>query len=221
MGFSGTWRFVNRGQRSRAVRRFSRAPPHRWDMLKNMLDSLIRYGRIETTLAKAKELQQYAEEIVHFAKKDTEGADKIVESMLRTSQARKKLFEVLVPRYKDRAFYVTRVMNQWRLRLRDSAPMAFIEYVDRPGELRPANPVGFERTRFVWSEMQQCRRLFRRYFAEARKRQLLDHNGKLVGSIDHLVAKSDKYEVSIDAVCIKHFQVLFGITYLNNYGPPH
>eukprot|EP00922_Rhytidocystis_sp_ex-Travisia-forbesii_P037877 GHVS01056396.1.p1 GENE.GHVS01056396.1~~GHVS01056396.1.p1 ORF type:complete len:310 (-),score=87.44 GHVS01056396.1:251-1057(-) len=186
MGYICTWRFVNRGVRRRVFRRFHRSPDHRWDMLKNMLDSLLRHGRVETTLAKAKEVQQYAEEIVHFAKKDAADADKIVESMLRTPQARKKLYEVLVPRYRDRHFYVTRVFNQWRIRLRDATPMAFVEFVDRPGELRPANPVGFQRVEFVWQQMQQNRRLFRRYLAEARMRRLVDEQGKLLTCIDHL-----------------------------------
>ncbi|KAF8819115.1 putative 50S ribosomal protein L17 [Cardiosporidium cionae] len=179
MGFTSTFKFVNLGVRRRLFRKLKR-PHHQWDMLKNMLDSLIKQERIQTTMAKAKELQQYAEEIILLAKKDTPAADLKVESMLRTSAARRKLYEILVPRYTDRMFYFTRIVNQWRFRMRDAVNMAYIEYVDRSNELRPAKPVGFERTLFIWQQMQLNRLNFRRYEAEARKLHLLDENNELL-----------------------------------------
>ncbi|KAF8817999.1 putative 50S ribosomal protein L17 [Cardiosporidium cionae] len=179
MGFTSTLKFVNLGIRRRLFRKLKR-PHHQWDMLKNMLDSLIKQERIQTTMAKAKELQQYAEEIILLAKKDTPEADLKVESMLRTSAARRKLYEILVPRYSVRTFYFTRIINQWRFRMRDAVNMAYIEYVDRPNELRPAKPVGFERILFIWQQMQFNRLNFRRYEAEARKLHLLDKNNELL-----------------------------------------
>lgn len=166
---------------------------HQWDATKTQLDQLIRFGRLETTIAKAKELQQYAEEIVVFAKKDTPEADLVVESMLRTPAARRKLYEELVPRYAQRSFYVTRVVNQFRFRLRDSAPMAFIEFVDRPGELLPAVPVGYERKVHVWEQIQQNRRNARRFLKEASYHGLIQPDGTLLPSVD-LIPKDASYE---------------------------
>eukprot|EP00920_Eleutheroschizon_duboscqi_P001223 GHVT01002804.1.p1 GENE.GHVT01002804.1~~GHVT01002804.1.p1 ORF type:complete len:152 (-),score=17.89 GHVT01002804.1:1426-1881(-) len=130
MGFFSTYKFINRHVRRRVQRRFA-AAPLQWNMHRTQLDQLVRYGRIETTLPKAKELQQYAEELVFWAKQDTARADGIVESMLVTSAARSILYESLVPRYAARPFFVSRVVNQFRFRLKDAAPMAFLEFVDR------------------------------------------------------------------------------------------
>merc|ERR1719217_1601464 len=104
--------------------------------MKAMLNTLVKTQRIETTLPKAKELQQYAEELVFLAKKNTSYHDGLVESMLTSPEARSILFERMVPRYQDRHFHFTRILNQQTLRIRDGAKMAFIEYVDRPGEFR-------------------------------------------------------------------------------------
>merc|ERR1711879_443747 len=110
-----------------------------------MGNQLVLEQRLELTLPKVKELQQYAEEVVFLAKKNAPYHDGLVESMLTSPEARQILYERMVPRYRDRHFHVTRVVNQWRYRERDAAPMGFLEYVDRPGEIRPANPVGAAR----------------------------------------------------------------------------
>ncbi|KAL8448745.1 hypothetical protein Emag_003871 [Eimeria magna] len=167
MGFTSTFKFLNLGIKRRTWRRTKKQPPHRWDAIRysrqshiwkkaihslmcglharrNQLDQLLRFGRIETTIARAKELQPYAEELIHLAKQGPEKA-LAVESILRTPAARRRLFEEYLGVYRHRNFFFTRVVNQFRLRMRDAAPMAYIEFVDRPGELRPAQPVGVER----------------------------------------------------------------------------
>merc|ERR1711879_1063617 len=140
-----------------------------WGQMKNMLDILVKTQRIETTLPKAKELQQYAEEIVFLAKKNTAYHDGLVESMLTSPEARAILYERLVPRYRDRQFHFTRIVNQFRFRMRDTTKMALIEYVDRPGELRPANPVGAARVQHVANEFLATRRGRRRHLGEMQK----------------------------------------------------
>jgi len=134
--------------------------------MKNLLNDLVKEQRLELTLPKAKELQQYAEEIVFLAKKNSPYHDGQAESILTSPEARQILYERLVPRYQDRHFHFTRVVNQWRARERDGAPMALIEYVDRAGELRPANPVGAARMQYVASEFLSSRRARRRYQTE-------------------------------------------------------
>mmetsp|Transcript_43267 Transcript_43267/g.94261 ORF Transcript_43267/g.94261 Transcript_43267/m.94261 type:complete len:205 (-) Transcript_43267:94-708(-) len=169
MGMISVNLFLTRGARKKGrlayYRRF--APGFKqWTMMKEMLNELVKYQRIETTLPRAKELQQYAEEIVFVAKKNTPYHDSVIESIVTSPEARRILYERLVPRYKDRAFHVTRVVNQWRYRLRDTAPMAYLEYVDRPGELRPANPVGAARVQHVAAEFLATRRGRRKHAGE-------------------------------------------------------
>mmetsp|Transcript_35448 Transcript_35448/g.53308 ORF Transcript_35448/g.53308 Transcript_35448/m.53308 type:complete len:210 (+) Transcript_35448:165-794(+) len=169
MGFMGTAKFLALGARSKGRRVYFRKlmPAHKqWDLMKNMLNDLVKEQRIETTMPKAKELQQYAEEIVFLAKKNTPYHDGLVESILTSPEARSILYERMVPRYADRHFHYTRIVNEWRYRWRDAAPMAMIEYVDRPGELRPANPVGAARDQMVAQEFLETRRGRRRYTAE-------------------------------------------------------
>mmetsp|Transcript_118276 Transcript_118276/g.331272 ORF Transcript_118276/g.331272 Transcript_118276/m.331272 type:complete len:236 (+) Transcript_118276:99-806(+) len=172
MGFMGTTRFLAKGARSKGRRVYFRkfAPAHRqWAMMKNMLNDLVKEQRLEMTLPKAKELQQYAEEIVFLAKKNTPYHDGLVESMLTSPESRRILYERMVPRYTDRMFHFTRVLNHFKYRFRDSAPMATIEYVDRPGELRPANPVGAARDQFVAAEFLATRRGRRKHAGEVER----------------------------------------------------
>lgn len=62
---------------------------------------------------------------------DTPEASLITESLIFTPAARRKLYHELCPLYANRPFFYTRVVNQHRLRLRDAAPMAYLEFVDR------------------------------------------------------------------------------------------
>lgn len=187
MGFSATARLVASGQRSRVFRKFRGQPQKRFDWIKNYLDRLLRNGRVEVTLPRAKELQQYAEEVVFHAKKDTPDSDLIVESMLRTPEARKALYEKYVPLYSERPFFFTRVVNQWRLRFTDASPMAYLELVDRPDELRPAKPVGSAKIAYIHALMKSSRRDYRKYYSFAKSKGMLDKDGNLIEDISHLL----------------------------------
>uniref|UniRef100_A0A7S1PSK9 50S ribosomal protein L17 n=1 Tax=Alexandrium catenella TaxID=2925 RepID=A0A7S1PSK9_ALECA len=172
MGFMGTTRFIAKGARSKGRNAYWRkfAPAHKqWPQMKELLDRLIKEQRLELTLPRVKELQQYAEEIVFLAKKNTDYHDGLVDSMIVTPEARQILFERMVPRYQDRRFHFTRVVNQFRYRDRDTTPMGFIEYVDRPGELRPANPVGAARVQLVAQEFLATRRGRRMHLGEMQR----------------------------------------------------
>ncbi|EDO07398.1 putative ribosomal protein L17 [Babesia bovis T2Bo] len=191
MGFSATARLVAQGQRGRIFRKFRGQPPKRFDWIKNNLDRLLRYGRVELTLPRAKELQQYAEEVIFHAKKDTPESDLVVESMLRTPEARHQLYEKYVPNYADRPFFFTRVVNQWRLRFADAAPMAYLEFVDRSGEIRPAKPVGTKKLVYIHDLMKRSRRDYRKYYNFAKTNGLLDRDGNLLDDISHLISKGE------------------------------
>ncbi|CAE8601949.1 unnamed protein product [Polarella glacialis] len=169
MGWMATSRRIARGARSKGRRIYHKVfgPQHQqWSMMKDMLNTLVKDQRMETTLPKAKELQQYAEEVVFLAKKNSPYHDGLVESMLTSPEARNILYERMVPRYQDRHFHFSRIVNMWSYRERDTAPLAIIEYVDRPGELRPANPVGVARMQHVAMEFLNTRRGRRQHLGE-------------------------------------------------------
>ncbi|GFE54217.1 ribosomal protein L17 [Babesia ovis] len=191
MGFSATARLVAQGQRGRIFRKFRGQPPKRFDWIRNHLDRLLRDGRVEVTLPRAKELQQYAEEVIFHAKKDNTDSDLVVESMIRTPEARHQLYEKYVPLYADRPYFFTRVVNQWRLRFSDAAPMAYLELVDRTGELRPAKPVGGRKLLYIHALMKGSRRDYRKYYSFAKSHGMLDSDGNLLEDINHLVGDID------------------------------
>mmetsp|Transcript_90737 Transcript_90737/g.270833 ORF Transcript_90737/g.270833 Transcript_90737/m.270833 type:complete len:212 (-) Transcript_90737:21-656(-) len=200
MGFMGTTRLLAKGARSKGRNAYWRkfAPAHKqWPMMKELLDRLLKEQRLELTLPKAKELQQYAEEIIFLAKKNTDYHDGLVESMLVTPEARQILYERMVPRYQDRHFHFTRVVNQFRYRERDTTPMGFVEYVDRPGELRPASPVGAARMQYVAQEFLATRRGRRKHLGEMQRMLGRQSEPPLdMGVLERCRFECSKYEAS-------------------------
>lgn len=111
-------------------RKLNRPSAHRMAMFANMAASLVKHEQIVTTLPKAKDLRPIVEKLVTLAKKGDLPARRRAISELRDEAQVKKLFDVLAPRYKDRAGGYTRVLKAG-FRHGDSAPMAVIEFVDR------------------------------------------------------------------------------------------
>ena len=110
-----------------AGRKFKRTPSHRKMMLRNLATALLQHGRIETTLAKAKELQPYVEKLITEAK---DGFDlnrfRRVLAVLTIKQVAFDLFHVVGPRFKGRPGGYTRIYKLAKLRQGDAAPMAVI-----------------------------------------------------------------------------------------------
>lgn len=124
-----------------AYRKLGRHSAARWSLLRNQVSQLIQHERIETTVQKAKELRRVADKVVTWGKEGTLSARRHAAGVVRGPVVLKKLFSELAERYKDRQGGYTRILRT-RKRRDDAAQMAFIEYVDRPGELRPARPSG-------------------------------------------------------------------------------
>ena len=103
----------------------SRKTAHRKSMLANMACSLIEHKRINTTVAKAKALQQFVEPMITKSKEDTTHNRRIVYSRLRQKEVVAELFRDVAPKVGDRPGGYTRI-----IKLGDNADMAMIELVD-------------------------------------------------------------------------------------------
>ncbi len=100
-------------------------------MFRNMAVSLIEHEIIKTTLPKAKELRRVAEPLITLAKNDSVANRRLAFDRTRSRKAVGKLFGEIGPRYQDRPGGYTRILK-CGVRPGDSAPMAYIELVDRP-----------------------------------------------------------------------------------------
>jgi large subunit ribosomal protein L17 len=122
-----------------SFRKLRRTSAHRWAMLRTMVSQLVEHGRIETTLAKAKELRRVADQVVTLGKEGTLAARRRAAAVVRGDDPLRRLFGEMAARYAAREGGYCRILRT-RRRPNDAAQMAFVEYVDRPGELRPARP---------------------------------------------------------------------------------
>ena len=115
-----------------AGRKFNRTSAHRNAMFRNLLVALIKHERIETTVAKAKDLRKIAEKFVTLAGEGTLHARRQAFSYLPDKAAVHKLFAEIGPRFKDRKGGYTRVLRT-RVRQGDAAQLALIEFVEKEG----------------------------------------------------------------------------------------
>ena len=113
-----------------ANKKLNRTSEHRKALLKNMLNSLIKYEQIKTTLPKAKFLKPQADKIITLGKKDTLQTSKLLISQLQDSKSADKVKKKLSKRYEKRKGGYTRIIKAG-FRYGDNAPMAIIEFVDR------------------------------------------------------------------------------------------
>lgn len=113
------------------LRKLNRTSSHRTAMFRNMMNSLIEHGAIKTTLPKAKELRCLIEPMVTLAKVDSVHNRRLAFARLRCKESIVELFDGLGPRYANRPGGYTRILK-YGFRNGDNAPMALIEFVDRP-----------------------------------------------------------------------------------------
>jgi len=116
-------------------KKLNRTSEHRKALLKNMLNSLIMYEQIKTTLPKAKFLKPQADKIITLGKKDTLQTSKLLVSQLQDSKSANKVKKTLSKRYEKRNGGYTRIIKAG-FRYGDNAPMAIIEFVDRNVEAK-------------------------------------------------------------------------------------
>jgi large subunit ribosomal protein L17 len=126
--------------------KLGRTAEHRKALLANQVCSLIQHQRIKTTLAKAKAVRPLAERMVTLGKNGSIHARRTALATLRQKNVVKKLFDDIAPRSAERSGGYTRIVKLGRRRS-DSAPMAFIEWVDmaevveeKPAKEKKAKP---------------------------------------------------------------------------------
>ena len=118
-----------------ANKKLNRTSEHRKALLKNMLNSLIKYEQIKTTLPKAKFLKPQADKIITLGKKETLQTTKMLVSKLQDIKSANKVKKTLSKRYENRKGGYTRIIKAG-FRYGDNAPMAIIEFVDRDVEAK-------------------------------------------------------------------------------------
>ena len=111
-------------------RKLNRTSEHRKVLFKNMLNSLIKYEQITTTLPKAKELKPQIDKVITLGKKNNLQSKKNLFSTLESQASVAKLSKILSQRYVKRQGGYSRVIKAG-YRHGDDAPMAIIELVDR------------------------------------------------------------------------------------------
>ena len=116
-------------------KKLNRTSEHRKALIKNMLNSLIKYEQITTTLPKAKVLKPQADKIITLGKKDTLSNTKTLISKLQDIKSTNKVKKTLSKRYENRKGGYTRIIKAG-FRYGDNAPMAVIEFVDRDVEAK-------------------------------------------------------------------------------------
>ena len=116
-------------------KKLNRTSEHRKALIKNMLNSLVKYEQITTTLPKAKFLRPEAEKLITIGKKDTLANTKRLVSKLQNIQTVNKIRKTLSKRYETRKGGYTRIIKAG-YRYGDNAPMAIIEFIDRDIEAK-------------------------------------------------------------------------------------
>ena len=113
-----------------ANKKLNRTSEHRKALLKNMLNSLVKYEQIKTTLPKAKFLKPEADKLITIGKKNSLQTTKQLVSKLQDINSANKVKKTLSKRYEKRNGGYTRIIKAG-FRYGDNAPMAIIEFVDR------------------------------------------------------------------------------------------
>ena len=116
-------------------KKLNRTSEHRKALIKNMLNSLIKYEQLTTTLPKAKVLKPQAEKIITLGKKGNLQNTKILVSKLQDIKSANKVKKTLAKRYESRKGGYTRIIKAG-YRYGDNAPLAIIEFVDRDVEVK-------------------------------------------------------------------------------------
>ena len=127
-------------------KKLNRTSEHRKALIKNMLNSLVKYEQITTTLPKAKVLKPQADKLITLGKKDTLQNTRTLISKLQDEFSASKIKKTLSKRYENRKGGYTRIIKAG-FRYGDNAPMAVIEFVDRDIEAKKVDKKKAEKSK--------------------------------------------------------------------------
>jgi large subunit ribosomal protein L17 len=125
-----------------AGRKFKRSPSHRRMLLRNLATSLLEHGRIETTLAKAKEVQPFAEKLITLAKEGWNLNNfRRVLAVVTKKEVAYRLFHEIGPRFQGRPGGYTRIYKLAKVRQGDASPMGVIVLLGESEQVKaPTRP---------------------------------------------------------------------------------
>ena len=125
-----------------AGRKFKRSPSHRRMLLRNLATALLEHGRIETTLAKAKEIQPYTEKLITLAKEGWNLNNfRRVLAVVTKKDVAFRLFHEIGPRFQGRPGGYTRIYKLAKVRQGDAAPMGVISLLGDSEQVKaPTRP---------------------------------------------------------------------------------
>jgi large subunit ribosomal protein L17 len=109
-------------------RKLSRSSSHRWALIRNLITSLLRDEKIQTTDPKAKELRRWADRVITLGKEGTLHARRQAAAIVQDKAVVRKLFDTIAPRFKDRPGGYTRILKIG-IRHGDAAPLSVVELV--------------------------------------------------------------------------------------------
>ena len=141
-----------------ANKKLNRTSEHRKALLRNMLNSLIKYEQITTTLPKAKFLKPQADKIITLGKKESLQTTKRLMSKLQDLSSTNKVKKTLSKRYENRNGGYTRIIKAG-FRYGDKAPMAVIEFVDRDIEAKKVDKKKKEISKDTTKEKKEEKKL--------------------------------------------------------------
>ena len=129
-------------------KKLNRTSEHRKALIKNMLNSLVKYEQITTTLPKARVLKPQADKLITLGKKDSLQNTKRIISKLQDEGSASKVRKTLSKRYENRKGGYTRIIKAG-FRYGDNAPMAVVEFVDRDVEAKKVDKKKTEKNKEV------------------------------------------------------------------------
>jgi len=129
-------------------KKLNRTSEHRKALIKNMLNSLVKYEQITTTLPKAKVLKPQADKLITLGKKDSLQNIRRIISKLQDEGSVSKVRKTLSKRYENRNGGYTRIIKAG-FRYGDNAPMAVVEFVDRDVEAKKVDKKKTEKNKEV------------------------------------------------------------------------
>jgi len=127
-------------------KKLNRTSEHRKALIKNMLNSLVKYEQITTTLPKAKVLKPQADKLITLGKKDNLQNIRRIISKLQDEGSASKVRKTLSKRYENRKGGYTRIIKAG-FRYGDNAPMAVVEFVDRDVEAKKVDKKKIEKNK--------------------------------------------------------------------------